>query len=118
MHKKKGNQSVLAGELILTFVKTGKPRHVRNNQQLDVIGTVGEILESAPEVVYGEQLFNQVVIEAWRKSAIGSLDISRGEFINIIANHGWRYDESRHFWVRNGHLTHVPMLWQDDALMS
>lgn len=118
MHKKKGNQSVLAGELILTFVKAGKPRHVRNNQQLDVIGTIGEILESAPEVVYGEQLFNQVVIEAWRKSAIGSLDIPRAEFIKIIANHGWRYDESRHFWVRNGHLPHVPMLWHDDALMS
>jgi DNA modification methylase len=118
MHKKKGNQSVLAGELILTFVKTGKPRHVRNNQQLDVIGTVGKILESAPEVVYGEQLFNQVVIEAWRRSAIGSLDISREEFINIIANHGWRYEENRHYWVRNGHLPQIPMLWHDDAPMG
>jgi hypothetical protein len=112
MHKKKGNQSVLAGELILTFVKTGKPRHVRNSRQLDVVGTVGRILESAPDVVYGEHLFNHVVMEAWRKSAIGSLDISREEFIKVITNHGWRYEENLHYWVRNGHLSSVPSFWE------
>jgi hypothetical protein len=85
---------------------------------LDVIRTVGQILESAPEVVYGEQLFNQVVIEAWRRSAIGSLDIPREEFIKIVANHGWRYEESRHYWVRNGHRSQATTLWHDDVPMG
>ncbi len=112
MHKKKGNQSVLAGELILTFVKTGKPQHVQNNRQLDVVATVGRILEQAPQIVYGEHLFNQLVMEAWRKSAIGSLAISKDGFSKIITDHGWRYDESRHYWVRDGNLTLTPMLWE------
>lgn len=115
MHKKKGNQSVLAGELVLTFVKTGKPQFTENGLEMDVVSTVGEILEAAPRIVYGEQLFNQLVIEAWRKSAIGSLDISKDDFTKMIKHHGWHYDESRHYWVRNrdrdhhGHST--PMLW-------
>lgn len=108
MHKKKGNQSVLAGELILTFLKTGKPLHVQNNRRLDVVGTVGRILEAAPQMVYGEHLFNQLVIEAWRKSAIGSLDISRDDFSKVITHHGWHYDENRHHWVRDGDLALAP----------
>lgn len=112
MHKKKGNQSVLAGELILTFEKTGKPQHVQNNRQLDVVGTVGRILEAAPKMVYGEYLFNQLVMEAWRKSAIGSLAISKDEFSKVIIDHGWHYDDNRHYWVRNGESASAPMLWE------
>jgi hypothetical protein len=116
MHKKKGNQSVLAGELILTFVRTGKPQYVQNGQELDVLSTVGEILNAAPRVVYGEQLFNQLVIEAWRKSAIGSLDISKDDFTKIIKHHGWHYDQDRHYWVRDrdrdNHRHLTPMLWE------
>ena len=110
MHKKKGNQSVLAGELILTFLKTGKPQHALSEQKLDVTEVVGQILKSAPAKVYGEYLFNRVVMEAWRRSAIGSLDISREDFITIIRNHGWYYDENRHYWVRNRDVKH--MLWE------
>lgn len=116
MHKKKGNQSVLAGELILTFVRTGKAQYAQEGRELDVMSTVGEILEAAPRVVYGEQLFNQLVIEAWRRSAIGSLDISKDDFAKVIQHHGWHYDENRHYWVRNrdrdprGHLP--PLLWE------
>jgi hypothetical protein len=116
MHKKKGNQSVLAGELILTFVRTGKPLYVQNGRALDVVSTVGKILEAAPRVVYGEQLFNQLVIEAWRRSAIGSLDISKDDFTKVIKHHGWHYDEDRHYWVRNRDRDQnrhsPPMLWE------
>lgn len=110
MHKKKGNQSVLAGEMILTFVKTGKPQHVQNGHKLDVESTVGEILASAPPKVYGEYLFNQVVMEAWRKSAINSLDISREDFIKVIESHGWYYDESQHYWMKGRDTTAT--LWE------
>jgi adenine-specific DNA methylase len=112
MHKKKGNQSVLAGELILTFEKTGKHQHVQDKQQLDVMETVGRILASAPQIVYGEQLFNQLVMEAWQKSAIGSLAISKDEFSKIITDHGWHYDDNRHYWVRDGESASAPMLWE------
>jgi len=112
MHKKKGSQSVLAGELILTFVKTGKAQHAHNGRELDVLGTIGRILESAPRVVYGEQLFNQLVMEAWRESAIGSLDISKDDFAKVIKHHGWHYDESQHYWVRDRDRDFAPRLWE------
>jgi 16S rRNA G966 N2-methylase RsmD len=112
MHKKKGNQSVLAGELILTFLKTGKPQQVHNNGRMDVAGTVGRILETAPQIVYGERLFNQLVVEAWRVSAIGSLNISKDDFSKVMTSFGWHYDESRHYWVRDGDAVSVPTLWE------
>jgi len=112
MHKKKGNQSVLAGELILTFLKSGKHQHVQNGRQLDVAGTVGKILESAPRMVYGEHLFNQLIMEAWRKSAISSLDISKDDFTEVIRRHGWHYDETCHYWVRDQDRNLTPMLWE------
>ena len=101
MHKKKGNESVLAGELILTFYKTGEPQEVCNNGRLDVFRTVGEILASSPPQIYGEFLFNQIVLEAWRKSAIGALAISKADFIEIIRKHGWHYDENNHIWMQD-----------------
>jgi hypothetical protein len=104
MHKKKRNESVLAGELILTFHKTGKPQQVSANRDLDVSRAVGQILASSPSHVYGESLFNQIVVEAWRKSAIRALDISKTDFIGIIRQHGWHYDVNNHYWVRDGNV--------------
>ena len=102
MHKKKRNESVLAGELILTFYKTGKPQQVSKNRDLDVSQAVGEILASSPPQIYGESLFNRIVVEAWRKSAIRALDISKTDFIRIIRHHGWHYDMNHHYWVKDG----------------
>lgn len=102
MHKKKSSQSVLAGELILTFYKTGKPRKVAKAAEFDIYKTVGDILAStAADKVYGEYLFNKVVIEAWKRSAIGSLHINRTEFSDLIRQHGWVYDEANYCWVKN-----------------
>jgi hypothetical protein len=81
-----------------------------SDRKLDVVGTVGQMLNSAPTQVYGERLFNQVVMEAWRKSAISSLNISRDDFIKVIEHHGWHYDENRHYWVRNQDVG--PTLWE------
>ncbi len=100
MHKKKGHESVLAGEMILTFLKTGKARSVSTNGQFDVAETVQTILSTANGRIYGEQLFNQVVVEAWKKSAIGSLNIKRTDFVSMIAELGWHYDQQSHCWVK------------------
>jgi hypothetical protein len=103
MHKKKSNESVLAGEMILTFYKTGKPKRVKKRGRFDVSAALGEILASSNSgKIYGEYLFNRIVVEAWRKSAIGSLNISKLEFIDLLRKHGWHYDESNHYWVKNG----------------
>ncbi|MBI4443464.1 MAG: hypothetical protein HY649_08840 [Acidobacteria bacterium] len=102
MHKKKGNESVLAGEMILTFYKTGKQQRVCADRNFDVAHTVGTILSSSPSRVYGESLFNRLVLEAWHRSAIGALAISKKTFTELIRRHGWHYDEKNHYWVKNG----------------
>ena len=101
MHKKKRNASVLAGELILTFHKTGANQHIlKSSNNFDVSRTVGEILVSSPPKIYGEALFNRIVLDAWRNSAIRSLDVSKTGFIQIMKQHGWHYDEKHHYWVK------------------
>lgn len=101
MHKKKSKQSVLAGEMILTFCKTGARRRVEKNGRFDVSEAIGKILSSTTsDKIYGEYLFNRIVIEAWDRRATGSLNISKTEFIDLIKQHGWSYDEERHLWVK------------------
>src|SRR5437879_13401399 len=86
MHKKKGKQSVLAGELILTFLKTDKPKTVDANKPFDVEAAIVRILdETSNGTVYGEYLLNRVVVEAWQSGALGSLNI-----IGQISRIWWR----------------------------
>jgi 16S rRNA G966 N2-methylase RsmD len=99
MHKKKGKQSVLAGELILTFLKTGKPKTVDSSKSFDVEAAVIRILEDTPRgIVYGEYLLNRIVVDAWQSGALGSLDIDRAEFADIMEQQGWSYDDRAHQW--------------------
>lgn len=101
MHKKK-NHSVLAGEMILTFQNTGAATRARRNGKFDVFDAVNRILENThSNHVFGEYLFNKVIIQAWKKSAIHSLDMSKQEFIDIIRHAGWHYDEDKHYWAKD-----------------
>jgi hypothetical protein len=103
MHKKKGNQSVLAGEMILTFLKTGNPKTVEVAKRFDVEKSVAQILRNAPNgVIFGELLFNRLVIEAWNAGALGSLDITREAFADLMEQQGWSYDEAEHHWRQRG----------------
>ena len=104
MHKKKSSESVLAGELILTFFKSGNRTRVNRLNGFDVGDAVREVLlEAKSGKIYGEYLFNQIVMAAWQYGAIGSLNISKTEFIDLIQRNGWQYDERNHFWTRSGH---------------
>jgi len=106
MHKKKGNESVLAGELILTFQKTGNRREITQGKTLDIGKVLNDILSSEKAaVLYGEHLFNRMIIAAWTSGAIGSLNITKQEFNDLIKQHGWLYDEHKHYWVRNRHVS-------------
>jgi len=101
MHKKK-NHSVLAGEMILTFQHTGTANKRRRRGKFDVCEAINAILENThSNHVFGEYLFNKVIIEAWKKSAIPSLNMSREEFIDIIKHAGWHYDEENHYWAKD-----------------
>jgi len=97
MHKKKGKQSVLAGELILTFFNTAMPKTVDANKPFDVEAAIVRVLDEASNgAVYGEYLLNRVVVEAWRSGALGSLNIDRTDFADIVARQGWSYDNKAH----------------------
>ncbi|MBI3666172.1 MAG: hypothetical protein HY236_08095 [Acidobacteria bacterium] len=105
MHKKKGDQSVLAGEMILTFYKTGVPRQIKTDAEFDVSAALDGILSEADRgKVYGEYIFNRIIIEAWHKSAIASLRINKEDFADLIERHGWHYDEREHCWLRGQKL--------------
>src|SRR4029077_12468538 len=99
----KGNESVLAGELILTFYKTGKPMKIGTQaKDFDIEAAMAKILSSADtQVLYGETLFNPLILAAWRGQAIGSLHITKNDFIEIIKHHGWEYDAAKHHWVKH-----------------
>lgn len=104
MHKKKNKNSVLAGELILTFYKTGKRKKAVKNGHFDITLVLDEILEEVQgDRVFGEYLFNRVVIEAWKKSAIESLNLSKDDFSGLLEKRGWQYDETAHYWVKDQH---------------
>ena len=110
MHKKKGKQSVLSGELILTFFSTGKPKRVDSSKSFDVEAAVHRILRSQRGgMVYTEYVLNRIVVEAWQSGTLGSLDIDRITFANIIEQQGWTYDAESHQW-RDGQATRQPLL--------
>jgi hypothetical protein len=117
MHKKKRNQSVLAGELILTFYKTGKARTLKTTAaEFDVSAALGEILSSSTDgPLYGEYLFNRVIIEAWKSSAIGALNITKLDFIELIRRQGWHYDEEHYYWVKDKHSASNRSLFESSA---
>lgn len=101
MHKKKGSESVLAGEMILTFLKTGQSKSKPRSNGFDVSNAVKRVLcEVEGNEIYGELLFNKIIIAAWESGAIGTLDITKSDFIHLIKQNGWHYDAARHCWAR------------------
>lgn len=103
MHKKKNKDSVLAGEMILTFFKNGGRMKTSKVKTFDLDANIDELLKEANgHPVFGEYLFNRIVLEAWRTSAIESLDVSKSEFSRLLEDKGWHYDPVNHFWVKNG----------------
>jgi 16S rRNA G966 N2-methylase RsmD len=100
MHKKKNKEKVLAGELILTFLKDG----TRSSERFSPVTMEQLIDETLVEVspdgrpFAGELLFNQVVLKAWGRGALRCLDVSREDFSEILRRRGWRYNPFRHQW--------------------
>lgn len=101
MHKKKNN-SVLAGEMILTFQKTGKVHAAKANGNFDVAATIQQLLKNVDgDTVFGEYIFNKLIIEAWQNSAIHALSTSRLDLPELLQDLGWKYNTARHFWMKD-----------------
>lgn len=100
MHKKKNN-TVLAGEMILTFHKTGVRTPLHSVNGFDVEEVIDRVLKNEHGPIYSEAVFNRLITEAWKKRAIGALGIERTELSALIAARGWEYDQQRHWWTRN-----------------
>lgn len=102
MHKKKGQERILAGEMILTFFKTGVTRRQYPTNHIDIDELVDIVLPAAEtsHALHGEVLFNRLITEAWRCNALHALRIDRDQFIGLLEQRGWHYDASKHQWVR------------------
>lgn len=101
MHKKKSSESVLAGEMILTFSKTGRLKSRRVKNGFDISEALeGVLAECRSDAVFGEYLFNRMVIAAWQNGSISSLNIARTDFIDLLRQKGWQYQERTHMWIK------------------
>jgi predicted RNA methylase len=102
MHKKKGKESVLAGEAILTFFKgkkTAKSKKTDNNATIDEL--FNQVLSRLNgNEIYGEYLFNLLVIESWKYQRINRLDISKEKLSELLKDRGWAYNDDKHCWTK------------------
>jgi DNA modification methylase len=110
MHKKKNSASVLAGEMILTFYKPAKvPKTVepaKSSIMADPAVILSQVfdacLDDEATSFSSEALFNQLVIELWRRHALSCLNLDREEFARQLERRGWDYNTRNHSWTRTG----------------
>lgn len=101
MHKKKGKESVLAGEFILTFYKKSGIKGVKEEKGTNIKEIIIKILQNHRDnTIYGEYLFNQLILEAWKFGIIKELKIKKEELAGILNEHGWVYDNKNHYWFK------------------
>jgi hypothetical protein len=118
MHKKKNSQSVLSGEMILTFLKPLHRRESRNALDAkplpftDILDLVLERDVSGQRAFSTEILFNGVVLEAWRRNCLQEVSLTRESFAEELRERGWHYDASAHSW-RKEPAARSALLWGD-----
>lgn len=115
MHKKKNSESVLAGEMILTFYKPAKKQRIKIRNapvpasEFDQIAVLDKVfdacLRNCPTTFTSEALFNRLIIELWERRALGCLKLDRRAFAERLQQRGWSYDEKLHIWELNNNAT-------------
>ena len=105
MHKKKNRERVLAGEMIFTFCKMGaafpvvrSSTPILTSDQL-MYETLSEVSPDGRPFA-GELLFNRMILKAWQRGALQSLDITRQDFAELLTRKGWRYNNLRNLWFQ------------------
>jgi adenine-specific DNA methylase len=115
MHKKKNSARVLAGEMILTFYKparTARPKApAKATAPEDSTTILSEVFDAClnhgTSSFTSEALFNRLVIELWRRRALGCLDLNREEFAKQLEKRGWSYNTRSHSWSKAGYSKSV-----------
>ena len=115
MHKKKNSESVLAGEMILTFYKPAKVPKDRKTPKAVPIEEAASILSEVFDTCLkqdvtsftNEALFNQLVIELWRRRALSCLNLNQEEFAKQLEKRGWNYNSKTHLWTKHGYSKKV-----------
>jgi 16S rRNA G966 N2-methylase RsmD len=106
MHKKKNKERVLAGEMILSFCnarntpEVRRPKHGKLSFEALLSETLGQVSPDGRPFA-GEVLFNQIILKAWNKGALDSLDISREDFAEALTKKGWHYNSICHQWFHD-----------------
>lgn len=115
MHKKKNPVSVLAGELILTFYKPAAAPAPSSESPpppaapAPVLAEVFDLcLANGRESFTSEALFNRLVLELWRRRALGCLNLDRRVFAEQLRRRGWDYNPRTHRWLRSATLRARP----------
>jgi len=107
MHKKRNSASVIAGEMILTFYKPARMRTcaaVEDERVRDSAAVLSEAfdvcLRNGKSSFTNEALLNALVMELWRRRALGCLSLDRRHFADQLRRRGWSYDGRSHRWTR------------------
>lgn len=108
MHKKKNSETVIAGEMIITFYKPSRRRerksHATTLQRESPRATLSEVFDKCladrNEIFTSEALFNRLVLELWHRRALNCLSLDRREFAQCLKDRGWSYDARKHIWHR------------------
>lgn len=101
MHKKKGKESVLAGEFILSFYKKTKIKSVKESIDINIKDIIINIVKNYNnKILYGEHLLNQIILKAWQCGIINELKIKKEEINEILNENGWNYDNKNHYWCK------------------
>jgi hypothetical protein len=118
MHKKKNRETMLAGEMILTFYKPvtqGNKAGLREPRPAlldEVLDAVLRHCGSRDEVT-SQFLFNRVIMEAWERRSLSQLGIARTAFADALRARGWLYDTRRHTWRRGKQFGSQPDLFEN-----
>jgi len=109
MHKKKNSESVLSGEMILTFYKPSSPRRaIRRSHPVGASPKpLPEILDCVlaqnaenGEALTSEFIFNQAILEAWRQHCLSALCVTREDFAQHLRMRGWNYNPKTNLWSK------------------
>jgi len=118
MHKKKNSETVLAGEMILTFYKSASQARgttARESAPRLFAEILDDILRQAQnrDELTSQYIFNKLILAAWERNSLSELSVTREKFAEELRARGWAYDTRRHVWRRAGRGT--GLLWAEQA---
>lgn len=101
MHKKKHSETVLGGEMLLTFFKhaTCAQRRRPSGEPLSLDELLDRFLPTLPIAGFRtETLFNKLMIEAWERGSLDNIAVNAQDFATRLQHRGWYYDAEQHLW--------------------